>query len=353
MRVLIIAPNTFPHISGNAITAERWRNSLSGKGITVKAISVETCSTDDIVKYIDRFRPDIIHAHHAFKAGIPLLESLAAADCAGPGIVVSPGGTDLNSDFEMPERRSAIAGVFAMAGAIVVQSQETEKQLLRFMTGLDAKIVRVPKAFCWFGDEPYDLRKIAGCNKSNLLFFLPAGIRPVKGNLECIRAMKKVYTARPQARFVAAGPAVDREYASRFEEEAKQMSGFAVWIEGIRSASMRSAYEASDVVLNASSSEGLSNSLLEALASGRPVLASDIPGNWWPVLGDGGNAPTGLLFDPHDAEDFVFKAIRLIDDGNLRMNLGRASRLRGASLPSPEDEASGLIAAYEKSLARF
>ena len=69
-------------------------------------------------------------------------------------------------------------------------------------------------------------------------------------------------------------------------------------------------------------------------------------------MGDDENAPAGLLFDPADAEDFVANAIRLIDDENLRMNFSRASRLRGASLPDPEQEASGLLAAYEKALAK-
>ena len=120
-----------------------------------------------------------------------------------------------------------------MAGAIVTQSSETAERLLRHMPDLAAKLFMCPRLFCWFGDEPYDLRKIAGCNDRNILFFLPAGVRPVKGNLECLMAMQKVYAVRPHIRFVAAGPAIDFEYAGRFEREVKQLSAFAVWIAGI------------------------------------------------------------------------------------------------------------------------
>ena len=35
MHILILTPTTLPSITGNAITAERWRRSLQGKGIGV------------------------------------------------------------------------------------------------------------------------------------------------------------------------------------------------------------------------------------------------------------------------------------------------------------------------------
>jgi glycosyltransferase involved in cell wall biosynthesis len=268
-------------------------------------------------------------------------------------VVASPGGTDINLDLEMPERKDTVTKVFRMAGSIIAQSAETEDRLRQHMPDLGDRIIYVPKAFCWFGNEPYDLRKIAGCEDRSVLFFLPAGIRPVKGNLECLRAMEKVHAIRPHIRFVAAGPAIDPEYASHFEREVKRLSAFAVWIDSIPPAAMRSAYEASDVVLNSSFSEGLSNSLLEALASGRPILASNIPGNWWPVRGGKGEARAGLLYDLSDAEDFVANGIRLIDGENLRISLGQASRLRGSRLPAPEDEVDGLLTAYTHALQGF
>ncbi len=122
---------------------------------------------------------------------------------------------------------------------------------------------------------------------------MPAGIRPVKGNLECLRGFKRVHDLRPQAKIVFAGPALDGDYAEHFRKEIKQLQGFARWIPPIAPASMCSAYASSDIVLNASFSEGLSNVLLEGKAAGKPLLAADIPGNRWPVLGDPGDAAHG------------------------------------------------------------
>jgi glycosyltransferase involved in cell wall biosynthesis len=116
---------------------------------------------------------------------------------------------------------------------------------------------------------------------------------------------------------------------------------------------MRHAYHGADIVLNYSFSEGLSNALIEAIAADRPVLASDIYGNQWPVLGACGDSPAGLLFDPHNVDDFVEKALTLIDDRERRASFGRAGRLRQSTWPREEDEGEGLAAAYRNALGQY
>jgi glycosyltransferase involved in cell wall biosynthesis len=113
---------------------------------------------------------------------------------------------------------------------------------------------------------------------------------------------------------------------------------------------MRAAYHSADVILNGSASEGLSNVLIEARAAGKPLLASDIPGNRWPVLGDAGDSPMGVLFDPSDPNDFVRKAILLVDDAMLRRKLGEAGAAYARRMPGPCDEARALIAVYQEAM---
>jgi glycosyltransferase involved in cell wall biosynthesis len=133
---------------------------------------------------------------------------------------------------------------------------------------------------------------------------------------------------------------------ARFAQEVRRCAGFARWIPLISPGAMRSAYEEADVVLNASFSEGLSNAILEGMAAGRPLLASDIPGNRGPVLGEKGDDPSGILFNPQDPEDFLKQALRLIDDQELRESLGLTAKRRAATWPGSMDEAEGLIRAY-------
>jgi glycosyltransferase involved in cell wall biosynthesis len=159
-------------------------------------------------------------------------------------------------------------------------------------------------------------------------------------------ALEKVREFRPQVRAVFAGPELDPVYTARFAKEVRRCAAFAWWVPLIPPAAMRSAYEAADVVLNASFSEGLSNSLLEGMASGKPLLASDIPGTRGPIQGETGEEPAGLFFDPRNPEDFTKQALRLIDDQTLRNSLGRAGRRRAETWPGLKEEADGLIRAY-------
>jgi L-malate glycosyltransferase len=350
MRILILTPAVFPALTGNAITTERWRRSLTDRGIDVDVLSANGWDSQAFVDRLQTFRPDLVHVYHAHKSGALLLNSQLAEIWKSLPLVVSPGGTDINIDLGNPERRSTILQVLGMASLIVAQSPELARTLTRQMPVLASKIVTIPKATSWFGNEPYDLRKIADCTSEDILFLLPAGIRPVKGNLECLCAMDRVYRQRKNIRFIAAGPMIDAEYGARFEREAARLASFALWIRSIPPTAMRSAYESSDIVLNASQSEGLSNSLLEALAAGRPFLASDIPGNRQTGLCDGMAQRAGLLFDPQDPDDFLRKATELVDDASLRKELGAAARIRHGMMPSPAEEAEALLAAYRSAL---
>ena len=78
-------------------------------------------------------------------------------------------------------------------------------------------------------------------------------------------------------------------------------------------------YQNADIFIFPSKREGLSVSLMEAMASGLPVLASDIRGNR--DLIDQGEG--GYLFDLNDKEDFLVKLIELINNKILRDKMGR------------------------------
>jgi len=351
--ILILTPTTLPEISGNAISAERWRQSLIKKGLSVHVVATEHLDVNNLIESLENIKPDVVHAHHVSRAGALFLNNKIAKRFASIPLVVSPAGTDiLSQQEEMYDLGTIVARVCRRACVIVTQGKWTANRLATLFPDLTNRILHVPKTFAWFGDDSFNLRSLAGWLPEHFVFFLPAGIRPVKRNLETLLAMRSIYKMRPHVRLAFAGQALDQEYAARFQEELEQHSEFARWLPIIPHGSMRSAYATVDAVINASSSEGLSNSVLEAIAAGKPILASDIPGNRWPILGDGDVSPCGLLFDMSDVSDFVRQALKLVDDEELRNRLSQASTDRALTWPSPDEEANGLIYAYEQAVKR-
>lgn len=81
--------------------------------------------------------------------------------------------------------------------------------------------------------------------------------------------------------------------------------------------------QAADCFVQPSSSEGLSNALLEALASGLPVVATAIGGTVDAVR----DGVEGLLVPPRDAEALAQALIRALE-GPERRQLGAAARAR-------------------------
>jgi glycosyltransferase involved in cell wall biosynthesis len=79
-----------------------------------------------------------------------------------------------------------------------------------------------------------------------------------------------------------------------------------------------------DVFVLSSNSEGLPLSILEAMAAGLPVVASNVGGVSEVVL----DGDTGLLVPPGDAQSLAAAIERLLQDPVLRRRLGEAGRIR-------------------------
>jgi glycosyltransferase involved in cell wall biosynthesis len=82
-------------------------------------------------------------------------------------------------------------------------------------------------------------------------------------------------------------------------------------------------YAAADVFVFPSLDEGMSNAVLEAMACGLPIVATDIPGNAELVV-EGKN---GYLIPPRDSEALAERLQRLMLSPALREKMGRESRL--------------------------
>jgi glycosyltransferase involved in cell wall biosynthesis len=83
-------------------------------------------------------------------------------------------------------------------------------------------------------------------------------------------------------------------------------------------------YRAADVVVTPSRWDGLSLALLEAMASGAPIVASDVNGS--ESLGD-----AGVIVPPDDPRALAHAIDELLRDPSARLHLGAAARARSGS----------------------
>jgi glycosyltransferase involved in cell wall biosynthesis len=89
-------------------------------------------------------------------------------------------------------------------------------------------------------------------------------------------------------------------------------------------ADLTQAYHRANLFLFPSRHEGMPNAVLEAMASGLPVIATRIAGNEELVL----DGETGVLVAPEDVNALRDGLRRLLTDAQMRERMGRASRLR-------------------------
>lgn len=99
---------------------------------------------------------------------------------------------------------------------------------------------------------------------------------------------------------------------------------------------------ACDLFLLPSRREGLGVAALEAMAAGRAVIASRV-GGLADAVGEGAEAPAGLLVEPGDVASLARALDELIDDPRRRERLAAAGPARVAARFHP----AGMVAAYE------
>lgn len=103
-----------------------------------------------------------------------------------------------------------------------------------------------------------------------------------------------------------------------------------------------SAYAAADIFVLPSLSEGLSNALLEGMASGLAVLGSRVGGTKEAVV----EGKTGLLFGPDDDVEMKERITELLDDPGRAAGLGSAARQEAVKLFSLEAVAERYLEVY-------
>lgn len=97
---------------------------------------------------------------------------------------------------------------------------------------------------------------------------------------------------------------------------------------------MLAFYQSLQLYIHCSLAETQSTSILQAMAVGLPILATDIPGNKELIV----NYETGILFETKNAVDLVSKIEKIFQNRDLHSQLGKNARLKCESEHSAKNQ---------------
>jgi L-malate glycosyltransferase len=338
-RVAVLTPFAAPSVRGNAITVERIARGLRGRGVELRLWDMSVVPEGAVDHQIAQYGPALVHCFHASRTGPA---ALRLARRANVPLLVTVTGTDVNEDLREAESAPVVRRVLEGATAVSVFDESMAAVIVDAIPELAARLVVVPQSAVFEPVSGQWAPAAALQRAPGPLVLFPAGIRKVKRPIFPIEPLDRLRPQHPGLELIYVGPVIDTDEGEallRLLPEHPWMRHLGAVPHG----RMPALLELADVVLNCSRSEGgMANSILEALALGRAVLASDIAGNR-SLVEDG---VTGLLFS--SPEELTVKADRLLKDADLRARLGEAGRERVNARFGADREIDGYLAAYAR-----
>lgn len=168
-----------------------------------------------------------------------------------------------------------------------------------------------------------------------------------KGLVDFVKSAEHVIKKYPDASFILTGngglrPALEKMIRNLGLENNFSFLGFITQDELIKYSQKSTIY----VLL--SYYEGLPTTVLEAMACGMPVVATNIPGTN-EVITDG---KTGLLVPPRNPRAVADAIVKLLKDEKLRKKMSEAGRLHIERVFSWDIIAENILEMYEKCIAK-
>jgi glycosyltransferase involved in cell wall biosynthesis len=201
------------------------------------------------------------------------------------------------------------------------------------------------------GVDGLKVRFEAGIDQHAPVVALVARFQDVKGH-DVFQAMaRQIALQIPDARFIVAGEntqtSADNAYKTRILEtiQTDPLLRSRLRYLGFR-ADVERVMAAADVVVCSSHFEGYGMAIVEAMASGKPVVSTNRGGPSEIVV----HGETGFLVPPGNAAGLALHVIDLLHDADLRTRMGAAGRTRAEQLFSAQATADRFMAVVDELL---
>jgi glycosyltransferase involved in cell wall biosynthesis len=223
-----------------------------------------------------------------------------------------------------PNQQRVERWCFRMATGVVANSPLLEQQLIREDRLSPEKVWTIQNGLDidrFSSNGTPGIRQIDS-ERRGLTVAVVANLRPEKGHFVFLDAVKRLMGRHPDHRYVIAGDGPlrgDLESAiTRLElSERVRLVGEVHDVPAL-------LRDIDLVVLPSTTNEGAPNALMEAMAAGKPVVATAVGGT--PDVVDDGT--TGILVEPGNPSALAEGIERLTENHELRHRMGRAGRAK-------------------------
>lgn len=191
-----------------------------------------------------------------------------------------------------------------------------------------------------------DIRKKYNIKKNEILLFSPGGARQKrKGSeilFEALSKLKKEYTFK----CIITGKDMDIGWGEKFRKIIKSfpLKDNLILTGEVDYDELPKYYSTSDIVVFPSLFEGFGIPTLEAMACEKPIIATKTGEAPYIIT----NLKNGLLIDPGDSEGLYKKIKFLIENRDIRINLGKNGRKSIEKKYSWEEIVKEYIKVYEE-----
>jgi glycogen(starch) synthase len=275
---------------------------LASRGETVEPADFErdTAELADVVERLHAERPfDVLHAQYGYPPGLAVLQ--ASRRTGLPTVVSIQGGDGHWVGTCCTTHKAAITTVLDHAGAVLIGSPSFRDEVVGH-----------------HGTDPARFRIVPGATDPTR--FTPSGRTGLQdppvllfhGRVDRRKGVLDLLEALPDGvRLVVSGIGPDLDEAKARADERTAFLGYTPPDDAPE------VYRSADVFVSPTYSEGFSNTVLEAMASGLPVVSTNSVGLVDCITSEN----NGLLHEPGDVAGLRSSLERLLGDEALRARL--------------------------------
>lgn len=255
---------------------------------------------------------DIIHAQYGYPPGLAALK--ASRELGIPNVVSIQGGDGHWVGTKSDTLKAAMQAVLGHADRLLIGSRSFAKEVRgNHGTPLD-RFTIVPGAVDVDRFSPQDEKAVGKLRDDEPPTLLYHGrVDERKGAVDMIDALAKL---PDEVRLVMSGigpdiEAVEKRIGALEVEDRVEMTGYAPY------STVPEVYHQGDVFVSPTYAEGFSNTILEAMASGVPIVSTKAVG----VVDCLRHEDNALLVSPGQPDELAEALHRMIEDDDLRTRL--------------------------------